>query len=142
MAKGVGDKFGSHKGLLVVGIDGVERSVWWSIVGELVEENVALSFAGAEVRVSSGTVANLIAADSIFWSLKVSMMDLIHATSFKSCKGAEGAWWMWPLMVRQMSHRRKACKWEVVLLEMKRHSVGQRSQKKAAMMRPMVDWWT
>ena len=65
MAKCIHDEHGSHEGLLVIGIDSVERSVWWSIVGEQVEDNADQSFAGAEVRVDSGMVANLFAADSV-----------------------------------------------------------------------------
>ena len=42
---------------------------------------------------------------------------------------------MQPLMVKPMSHSQKACNQEACLAEMKRHSAGQRSQKKAVMMR-------
>ena len=65
MAKGIHNEGGSHKGLLVVGTCGVERGVQQSIVGEQVEDNAAQSFAGAEVRDRSGTVANLFTAESI-----------------------------------------------------------------------------
>ena len=65
MAKVVHDKLRSHEGLLVVGKCGVERCVQQSLVGEEVEDNAAQSFAGAEVWVGGGSVANLFTADSV-----------------------------------------------------------------------------
>ena len=104
------------------------------------EDNPAESFAGAKVRVGGGAWWPIcLLQTALFWSLKVSMADSIHAISFKSCKGTEGVWWMWPSMVKQMSCRRKASDQEVGSFETKRHLAGQRSQKKAAMMRSMVD---